>query len=126
MGLLTRVAFTTVEAFPSNTISGHAFSEDGIAWTFSDVQPYGNAVPRTDGTVDHFATMERPKLFFGDAADQTRPTHILNGVSGLGWDSKNATDPCHACCHISTGSRCSCCKTFPGLDWTNTLLRPLK
>ena len=25
-----------------------------------------------------------------------------------------------------TGSRCSCCKTFPGLDWTYTLLRPLK
>ena len=147
----------TVEAFPSNTISGHAFSEDGVSWTFSDVEPYplwgrympsepfnfpvsgsvygmmlfarsryGNAVPRTDGTLDHFATMERPKLFFGDAADPTRPTHILNGVSGLGWDKRNTTDPCHACCQIGTGSRCSCCKTFPGIDWTYTLLRPLK
>ena len=66
-----------MEAFPSNTISGHAFSVDGLAWTWSEVEPYGNAVKRTDGTTDHFATLERPKLVWGDASNPTRPTHIL-------------------------------------------------
>lgn len=115
----------SMEAYPSNTISGHAFSVDGLAWQWSEVEPYGNAVARTDGSAEHFATLERPKLVWGDASNPTRPTHILNGVSPV-WD-ENATDPCHECCAApGGGSRCSCCKTFPGLDWTYTLLRPLK
>jgi hypothetical protein len=118
----------SMEAFPSNTISGLAFSESGLDWTWSEVEPYGNAVERTDGTVDHFATMERPKLLFADASNPTHPTHIINGVSPI-WDTSNATDPCHECCPAPGGggkTRCSCCKTYPGIDWTYTLLRPLK
>ena len=74
--------------YPSNAISGHGesasngdlfklwpksiapdsfrlvlagFSEDGLTWHWSNVEPYDNTVP-ADGTVQHFATMERPKF----------------------------------------------------------------
>lgn len=75
--------------YPSNAISGHGsctdnsfsfaltkvliyldrhctlfagFSVDGLTWHWSDVEPYNNTVPRADGSVQHFATMERPKF----------------------------------------------------------------
>ena len=66
-------------------ISGHAFSEDGVEWTFSPHQPYSNAVQRVDNTTQHFATLERPKLVFADPADPHRPTHLLNGASPV-WN----------------------------------------
>ena len=55
-----------------NPISGHAWSTDGYNWTFSTIQPYSNAVHRTDGSVQNFATLERPKLLWGDALDPFR------------------------------------------------------
>ena len=56
------------EAYPLNPIAGHAFSEDGFTWTFSSTQPYSNMVVQTDGSAKHFATLERPKLLWGDAS----------------------------------------------------------
>ena len=61
-----------LQEYPVNPISGHAYSIDGYNWTFSPIQPYSNAVHRTDGTVQHFATLERPKLLWGDADDPFR------------------------------------------------------
>ena len=61
-----------LQEYPVNPISGHAYSIDGYNWTFSPIQPYSNAVQRTDGTVQHFATLERPKLLWGDAEDPFR------------------------------------------------------
>lgn len=43
----------------NNTISGHAFSVDGLSWTFSQTQPYSNVVQDVDGGVHTFATLER-------------------------------------------------------------------
>ena len=56
-----------MEPYPSQSISGHAYSVDGLAWVFSTVEPYSDAVIRTDGTVQRFATMERPKFIYADA-----------------------------------------------------------
>ena len=33
-------------------ISGHAFSPDGIEWSYGDVQPYSSVVQRADGSVE--------------------------------------------------------------------------
>ena len=38
------------------------FSPDGLKWSWSDVEPYDNAVPRANGNTQFFATMERPKF----------------------------------------------------------------
>jgi hypothetical protein len=104
--------------YPSNAISGHAFSLDGHNWTWSAVEPYDNAVPRADGTIQRFATMERPKFLYADLENPTRPTHLINGVSPF-WNESNAADPCAVCGH------CSACKCHRGIDWTYTLAREL-
>merc|ERR1712118_263 len=76
---------------PNNSISGHAFSEDGIHWTYSETEPYTNVVVHTDGTTSTFASMERPQFLFADSAAPWRPTHLVNGVSPI-WDDGDA--PC--------------------------------
>ena len=62
--------------YPTNTtswdqyadiVAGHAFSEDGLNWTFSDVPPYTADVLATDGTMAHYATRERPFLLLDDS-----------------------------------------------------------
>ena len=106
-------------------VSGHAFSLDGLRWTFSPHQPYSNAVSRADGSVQHFATLERPKLLFADPADPHRPTQLLNGASPV-W-GHNASDPCAMC-----GNCCHCKVTSvsrgdeDNVDWTYTLVRPVE
>jgi hypothetical protein len=109
-------------------ISGHAFSEDGLSWSFSAHQPYSNAVSRADGSVQYFATLERPKLLFGDPRDPHRPTQLLNGACPY-WDS-NASDPCAVCGYCGA---CKVASDTPGspynhghdVDWTFTLARPV-
>ena len=105
--------------YPSNAISGHAFSADGGAgsWTFSAVEPYGNVIEHEDGTAQRFATLERPKLLFTDAARPHTPTHLINGASDF-WLGGSA-DPCAPCGY------CSRCKCQAGIDWTYTLMTPL-
>jgi hypothetical protein len=106
--------------YPSNAISAHAFSADGGAgssWTFSAVEPYGNVIEHEDGTAQRFATLERPKLLFTDAARPHTPTHLINGASDF-WLGGSA-DPCAPCGH------CSRCKQTLGIDWTYTLMTPL-
>lgn len=102
--------------YPSMAISGHGFSVDGANWTFSPTEPYSNVIVQSDGTVQRFATLERPKLLFTDAASPHTPTHLINGASSL-W--LNGTDPCAPCGH------CSHCKQTLGIDWTYTLMTPL-
>eukprot|EP00040_Diaphanoeca_grandis_P031060 m.185024 g.185024 ORF g.185024 m.185024 type:complete len:459 (-) comp32214_c9_seq1:62-1438(-) len=104
--------------YPSNAISGHAFSLDGVTWVWSAEEPYNNVVSKTDGTVHQYATLERPKFVFADPSNPHRPTHLFNGVSPY-WNSSNAADPCEPCIH------CSRCKVTKGIDWTYTLLRTL-
>lgn len=94
-------------AWPLMTISGHAFSRDGISnWTFSHEEPYSYNVTYTSGVVEPFATIERPKLLFDRRGV---PTHLFNGVSSQ-W-------PCNG--------TCAGVKTARGRDWTWTMARPL-
>lgn len=108
----------SMASYPSNAISGHGFSPDGLVWTWSDVEPYDNVVPMADGTRQYFATMERPKFLYADSKNPTQPTHLLNGVSPV-WNSSDPSDPCAACGH------CSACKVHKGADWTYTLTQTL-
>ena len=93
-----------------------------MGWTYSPIEPYNNTVTRTDGTVDSFATMERPKFVYADPADPTKPTHLFNGVSPV-WDASNRSNPCWQCGGAT--SHCSACKVHKGVDWTYTLAQPL-
>ena len=104
--------------FPSIATSGYAFSVDGLAWTFSELEPYPSTVLRVNGTIQNFATMERPKFLFADPTAPDRPTHIINGVSPF-WNASDPSNPCATCGH------CSACKCKGGIDWTYTLARPL-
>ena len=89
-------------------VSGHGFSTDGLHWHFNDDPPYGNTRLFENGTVQHFATLERPHLLFDD---EQRPTHLINGASAY-WGAQ----PCDVCDH-RPGSPHSCvvCKTCVGL-----------
>ena len=112
----------TDDVFPKLSYAGHGFSVDGHAWHFGKEEPYGGGIARADGTVKHYATLERPKLLFADPAHPLRPTHLLNGASPV-WDaSNNASSPCGAC---RTAGQCVGCKVSPGMDWTYTVVRPL-
>ena len=123
--------------FPYNPISGHGFSADGISWTWSTVEPYTNRVERVGGDIQRFATLERPKFLFADPSDPTRPTHLTNGASPV-WMAKvggatscwpscngNGTDPCLGCGWCSHCKQ-ECGRGKPDLDWTYTLVRPLR
>lgn len=83
----------TPELYPFNSISGHAFSPDGLTWTSSPIEPYNSTVHFSDGSSHYFSTMERPKLVFG-GADGRSPLYISNGVSPVGA-------PCTGCGHCS-------------------------
>ena len=56
---------------------GHAFSADGIAWTYTGYA-YSNAANYSDGSWEVFARRERPHLLF--AQDGTTPIALSNGV----------------------------------------------
>jgi hypothetical protein len=89
-------------------VAGHLFSADGLEWTESPIEPYRHTVEYSDGSVQNFSTLERPKLVF--AADG-QPTVLFNGASPQ-W-------PCGPC------GGCTSCKVTPGTDWTYTLVRRL-
>ena len=55
---------------------GHAFSEDGLSWTYSGIA-FSNLVNFTDGSSFAFSRRERPHLLF--APDKT-PIALSNGV----------------------------------------------
>ena len=93
-------------AWPLMTISGHAFSRDGLKWTFADAEPYSYNVTYSSGEIRPFATLERPKLLFDEHGVAT---HLFNGVSSQ-W-------PCNG--------TCAGVKTARGRDWTWTMSRPL-
>ena len=93
--------------------SGHAFSVDGLQWTFSTVQPYSGTVRFTDGTSQTFATRERPHLIFADAdVNRSTPIAVMTGVS------PHVVGP--SCDQCPEGA-CSQCK-YAG--WTYTQLEP--
>ena len=50
------------------TFGGHAYSADGIRWTYSDVVPFSNRVEYTDDTVVRLQRRERPHLIFAEGS----------------------------------------------------------
>jgi hypothetical protein len=95
--------------------SGHAFSRNGIEWTFSTTQPFTGTVNFTDGGFKQFATRERPQMVFTDAARHT-PVGLTSAVS---------PQPLGPWCHECSMGACSQCKVTPGRDWTYTIFQPL-
>ena len=74
--------------------------------------------------------VDRPKLIFANASNPSQPTHLFNGVSPVYGNASNGANPCAMC-----GGVCVDCKVYTrakdpraphDLDWTYTLLRPLK
>lgn len=94
-------------------VSGHAWSPDGLSWTTSATEPYGNVINLTDGSQQLVTTRERPKLLFNAAGD---PTHLSNGVCP---SPGNFNTP-FSCPTVSTG--CVDCKYN---DWDFTNVSPL-
>jgi len=99
----------------ASVASGHLFSEDGLAWHRSGVQPFDGTVEFADGSSRTFATRERPQLLFADAA-RTTPSALTSGVS---------SQPVGSMCDACKQGACSQCKVSPGRDWTYTILQPL-
>eukprot|EP00049_Salpingoeca_infusionum_P011695 m.204046 g.204046 ORF g.204046 m.204046 type:complete len:428 (+) comp15005_c0_seq2:148-1431(+) len=92
----------------SALVSGHMYSQDGIAWSKTTIQPYTHSVKFTDGSSHTFATRERPKLYIDP---NTRvPTYLMNGVNP------------HTTCPPNPSCRC---KVTLGIDWDFTLIQPL-
>ena len=99
-------------------VSGHGYSTDGIDWHYSVDAPYNAQIQFANGTVQHFATWERPHLVFDD---EQRPTHLVNGVSAF-WGDK----PCDKCdARPGSDHACVVCKTSAGVDYTYTLVSKL-
>jgi len=69
-------------------VAGHAFSPDGVSWTWADTQPFGGTVCRPrNATHDPsvpFASAcgsrERPFLVFDG---QRRPTHLVSAINSV-------------------------------------------
>lgn len=59
------------------SISGHSFSQDGLVWYGSCVQPYFNTANVSDGSVVQMSTRERPKLLFNAEGG---PIALSNGI----------------------------------------------
>ena len=71
---------TNITTCTNSTVSGLAFSRDGLQWLFSESEPYGNVVEFSDGTSLVVPTRERPKIHFDPVT--RAPTHLFNGATG--------------------------------------------
>lgn len=60
-----------------STIGGHAFSSDGVSWTYSPVVPFNATVQYDDGGRVTFERRERPHLVFDQRGF---PSHLTSGV----------------------------------------------
>jgi len=94
--------------------SGHAYSEDGLYWIFSPIEPFNGTIRFVDGSSRQFSTRERSHLVFSDEK-RTTPIAVITGVSSHPVDSS-----CDHCKHTA----CSQCKVTDGMDWTFTQLEP--
>ena len=90
------------------TVSAHAFSADGVVWSFTPTQPYGATVALASGGNLQLSTRERPKIGFDSNG---RPAYLYTGVC--------ASQACP-----SNGWWCSHCKQLG--YWTFTLAQGLR
>ena len=79
-GVFHAVFHNQIENDDERLSGGHAFSVDGIAWTFTGTS-WSNKVAFADGSGAYtFSRRERPHLVFGDAAHPHRITALTTGV----------------------------------------------
>ena len=78
-GRLHAIFHNQIEADDQRLAGGHAYSADGVSWTFGGTA-WSNRVRFDDGTTYVFSRRERPHLVFGDAAAPTRITALTTGV----------------------------------------------
>jgi len=83
-GVFHAVFHSQIEGDDERLCGGHAFSEDGITWTFGGTA-WSNEVEfvAAEGSAAYkysFSRRERPHLVFGDAADPYRITALTTGV----------------------------------------------
>ena len=58
-------------------VGRHAWSADGVTWSYSPHAAFGSTVHYTDGSSASFARRERPHLILDD---QGNPTHLVSGI----------------------------------------------
>ena len=76
--------------FPVETWAGrHAFSTDGVHWTYSPTPAYNGTIKFGNGTTVKLARMERPWFVFDEATG--RPAHLFLGVQTYQWDDYTFT-----------------------------------
>lgn len=82
-GIFHAVFHNQIEADDESLCGGHAFSEDGITWTFTGTA-WNNEVRFRAGVQAafkyRFSRMERPHLVFGDVKAPFRITALTTGV----------------------------------------------
>jgi hypothetical protein len=77
--------------FAHPNVSAHAFSADGLSWTFGDTTtPYNSSLRGADGEWRDFARRERPHLIFDEHG---APTHLLTGLVVSGHLSVTHAQP---------------------------------
>jgi len=77
-------SITNITTCTNSTVSGLAFSRDGLHWLFSESEPYTNVVAFADGSELVVPTRERPKILFDPVT--RAPKYLFNGAAG-GWTS---------------------------------------
>ena len=99
-----------------NLVAGHAFSQNGLDWHFSDVPPYNSELPHTDAPPTVFTSLERPHLVIDEHTRQA--THIVLAAA------PQFTSPLCSGCSNGVGGHSSCvmCKGTHGIDSTYTVV----
>jgi len=72
----------------STGVGGHAYSEDGLHWTFANTKAYTTTVKWTNGTSSTMHRRERPQVFFDS---NMNPTVLFNGVQPSSSDDHTFT-----------------------------------
>merc|ERR1712146_752833 len=81
-GVFHAVFHNQIEADDEKLCGGHAYSVDGITWTFTGTS-WGNRVEFAQGSelgVYEFSRRERPHMVFGDPLDPFKITGMTSGV----------------------------------------------
>ena len=91
-----------------NIISSHFFSANGVNWTASQTQPYGNTALLSNGSYYHMNTRERPKLLFNE--ETGKPAYLFNGINANPY------------CPVSPLG----CKVHPHTNWDYLFVQPIR
>jgi hypothetical protein len=67
----------------------HAYSVNGVEWTYSRTPPYTGTIQWNNGSSCSLSRMERPYLLFD--AKTGAPTHLINGVQRYSADEYTFT-----------------------------------